>query len=81
MGPETPVGEVPSGVLPLGVMEDGGHGPQTSSGRDMGVPTHWSGAGNGDNEVDWGIYRPPPEHGRAIHCDPYYNGLVFGGRA
>ena len=32
---------------------------------------------------DWrrsGIYCPPPEHGRAIHCDLSYHKIVFGGR-
>ena len=26
---------------------DGRYGPQTSTGWDIGVPTHWGGAGNG----------------------------------
>ena len=25
------------------------------------------------------MYLPPLEHGCAIHCDPSYRGLVFGG--
>ena len=40
VGPEPLVGEIPRGVSPLGGTEDGGHGPQTSVGRDVGVPTH-----------------------------------------
>ena len=26
-----------------------------------------------------GIYRPPPEHGRRVHYDLSYHGLVSGG--
>ena len=47
MGPEPPVGEFPRRVSPPGGTADGGHGPQTSDGWDVGVPTHRSGAGNG----------------------------------
>ena len=47
----------------------------------MGVPTHWSGAGNGGTGGDRGIYHPPPEDGCAINCKPSYHGIVFGGGA
>ena len=40
-------GETPAGFPPPGGMSDDGHGPQKSTGWDMGVPTHWDGAGNG----------------------------------
>ena len=40
-------GEFPRGFPPQGGMADGGHGPQMLTGWDMGVPTHWGGAGNG----------------------------------
>ena len=43
----TPAGEGPQGFPPPGGMEDGGHGIQTPTGWDMGVPTHWDGSGNG----------------------------------
>ena len=46
----------------------------------MGVPTHCSGAGNGVTGGDWFIYRPPPEHGRTIHCDLTFHGAVSGRR-
>ena len=58
---------------------DGGHGPQTSVGQDMGVPTHLGGAGNGGTGGDQVIYRLPPEHGRGIHSYPSYHEFVFGG--
>ena len=45
----------------------------------MGVLNHWGGAGNGGTAGDWGIYCPPPEHGRIIKFYSYYHGLVFGG--
>ena len=76
-----PIGELPRRVPPPGGTEDGGNGPQSSVVRDMGVTTHWSGANNGGIGINRGIHRPPPEHGRAIHCDPSYHGLVFGGGA
>ena len=79
--PDPPVGEGPRGVSPAGSTADGSHGHQASAGRDMYVPTHWSGAGNGETRGNRGIYHPPPEHGRAIHCDPSYHRLVFGGGA
>ena len=47
----------------------------------MGVTTHWGGYGNGGTGGDRGIYFLPPEHGHIGHCDPYYHGLVFDGRA
>ena len=46
---------------------DDRHGPQTSVRWDIGVPTHWGGAGNGGTGGDWGIYNPPPENGHTIH--------------
>ena len=64
-----------------GGVEYGGNGTQTSEVWDVGVPTHWSGAGNGGTGGDRGLYRPLSEHGCAIHCDPSYHGLVFGGGA
>ena len=79
MGTELPVGEGYRGVSSPGGTSDGGHGPQTSAGRDVGVPTHWSGAENGGTVGYRGIYCPPPEHGRGIHCDPSYHGILFGG--
>ena len=45
----------------------------------MGVYTHWGGASNGGTGGDRGVYQPPPEHGRTIHCEPFYHGLVSGG--
>ena len=60
MGPDPPVGEGHHGVLtPIGTA-DGGHGPHTSAGRVVDVPTHWGGSVNGGTGVDRGIYRPPP---------------------
>ena len=47
MGTDPPAGEIPRGFPPLGGTADGGHGPQISTGWDMGVPNHWGGAGNG----------------------------------
>ena len=81
MVPGPPVVEGPCRVLPPVRTVDGGHGPQTSAGRDVGVPTHWSGADNGGTGKYWGIYLPLPEHGCAIRYDPSYRGLVFGGGA
>ena len=80
-GPDPPVGEGPQGVSLPGGTADGEHGTQTSAIRDVGIPTHWGGTGNGGTGVDWGIYHLPPEHGCAIHFDPPYHGLVFNGRA
>ena len=47
----------------------------------MGVYTNWGGAGNGGAVGDLGVYPPPPEHGRTVHCDSFYHGLVSGGGA
>ena len=58
-------------------MADGGHGPQTSAGREVVVTTHWSGASNDGVGGDQGIYCLPPELGRTIHFDPSYHRLVF----
>ena len=76
-----PVGENSRGVSPPGCASNGRHRLQTPTIRDMGVPTHWGGTGNGGTGGDQGINRPPPEHGCAIHCDLFYNGLVTGGGA
>ena len=62
-------------------MTDGSHGPQTSTGWDMGVPTHWGGAGNGGGGLYQGVYRPPPEHGHEVHCKSSYHRIVSGGGA
>ena len=79
MGPDPLLGEGHREVSLTSGTADGGHGPQMSAGRYMGVPTHWGGVGNGVTGGYRGIYRPPPERGRAIHCDPSYHGLLFGG--
>ena len=79
MGSDPPFGEIPQGVSPLGGAADGGHGLQMSARWDMGVTTHWGGAGNGGTGGYWGIYCPPPEHGRAINCDSSYHGIVSEG--
>ena len=81
VGPDPQVGEIPQGVSSPGGASDGGNGNQTLAGRDVGIPTHWSGAVNGGTGGDRGIYLPPPEHGRAIQCEPSYHGIVFGGRS
>ena len=47
----------------------------------MVVSNQWGGAGNGGTGVDWGIYLPPPEHVRTVHCGSSYPGLASGGRA
>ena len=54
---------------------DGGNGPQTLAGQDVGVPTYWIGSGNIGTGGYLSIYRPTPEHSRAYH------GIVFGGRS
>ena len=69
------------GFPPPGGAEDGGKGPQTSTGLDMGVYTHWGGAGNGMAEGYWGVYRLPPENGCTVHYEYSYHGLVSGGGA
>ena len=81
MGPDPPVGEGPRGVSPPGGMADGGHGTQTAVIRDVGVTIHWSGAGNGGIGGDQDIYRPQPDHGRVIYCNPSYHGLLLVGGA
>ena len=45
MGNDPPDGEIPLGFPLLGGTVDGRHGLQTSKVWDMGVPTHWVGAG------------------------------------
>ena len=57
------------------------HGPQTSAVQYVGVPTHWSGAGNSQNGGDRGIYHPLPEHGREIHYNQSYHRILFCGGA
>ena len=42
----------------------------------MGVHTHWGGSDNGRTRGDRGKYRPPPQHGCAIHCNLYYHGIL-----
>ena len=79
MGTDPPVGEISQGVSPPGGAADEGHGTKTSTGWDMGVYTHWGSAGNGRAGGDRGVYRPPPEHSRTVHCDSSYHGLVSGG--
>ena len=44
----------------------------------MGVYNHWGGAGNGGAVEEWGVYCPLPEHGRTVHCDSSYHGIVSG---
>ena len=51
----------------------GGYGTHTSRGWDMGVPTHWCGAGNGGTVGDRGINLPLPEYGRTLNCDSSYH--------
>ena len=43
------------GFPPPGSTEDGGYGPRTPMGWDMGVSTHWGGYGDGGTRLDWGI--------------------------
>ena len=73
--------EGPHGLPPRGSPADFGHGPRTPIERDMGISTHWGGAGDGGTRRDRGVYRPPPEYDRTIHCDSSYCGLVSGGGA
>ena len=77
VGTEPPVGEIPQGFPPPDGAVDGGYGPQTSTGWDMGVYTHWVGAGNGGAGGYQGVYRLPLEHGLTLYCGSYYHGLVF----
>ena len=81
MGSEPLVGEIPRWVSPPCGAADGGNGTQTSTGWDMGIPTHWGGTVNGGTVGDRDIYRSPSEHGRIIHCKTSYHGLVSGGGA
>ena len=81
VGNEHLVVEIPQGFPPPGGAVDGGHGTQTSTGWDMGVCAHWSGAGNVGARGGRSIYFPPTEHVRTIHCDFSYHGLVSGGGA
>ena len=50
-------------------------------GWDMGVYTHWGGAGTGGDGGYRGVYYPPPEHGCTVHCDLSYHGIVYDGGA
>ena len=79
MGSEPPVVEGPSGVSPPGGTVDSRNGPQTSTGRDVGVSTHLDGAVNGGTGLYQMIYCAPPEHGCTIHFDQSYHGLVSSG--
>ena len=47
----------------------------------MGISIHGGGAGNDGTIRDQGVYLPPPEHGRTIHCDSSYHGIVSGSGA
>ena len=78
---DPPVEEIPPGVSPPSGAADGGHGPQTLTVWDMGVPTHWGGAGNIVTEGDRCIYHLSSEHVRTINFDYSYHGLVSGGVA
>ena len=42
-------------------------------------PTHWGGSDKEDTRGDQGIYRPPPEYSRTIHCVLTYHGFGSGG--
>ena len=57
VGGEPPAGEGPHGLPPLGGPSHGGHGPQIPIERDMGISTHWGGAGNGGTRIDQSVYR------------------------
>ena len=67
MGNDLPTGEGPRGFPATGSMADGGHGTQTSTVWDTGVPTHWGGTCNIGDVLDQGIYCPPPENVHTIH--------------
>ena len=45
LGNDPLAGEIPRVFLPPGGTADGGHGTQTATGWNMGVPTHWGGSG------------------------------------
>ena len=47
--------KISQGFPPPGSTADGRHGPQKSTGWDMGVTTHWGGAGNGGSGEYWGV--------------------------
>ena len=64
IGNDPQSGEGPRGFPPPGGTADGGHGTQMSMGWDMGVPTHWGSAGNGECGCYQGLYYPLLEHGR-----------------
>ena len=81
MGNEPMDIKVPQRFPPPGGTADSGYGTQISTGWDMGVPTHWGGAGNGGDGRDWGVYQPPPEHVCTIHCNLSYHVLVSSGEA
>ena len=68
-------------VSPPGGAAVANHGPQTSVGQEVGIPTHWGSSVNSGAVGDWSIYRPLPEHVREINCDLSYHELVFGGGA
>ena len=78
---DSQVGEPPQGFPPPGSAADGRQGAQTSTGWDMGVYTHWGGAGIGGAGGDWGVYHPPLEQSCTVHCNLSYHGLMSGGGA
>ena len=47
----------------------------------MIVPTNWGNSDNGGVVLYQGVYGPPPENGRTVHCDLYYRVLVSDGGA
>ena len=78
---EPPAGESPHRLPPPGRPADVRHGPLTPIDPDMGISTIWGGSGNGGTRRDQGVYCPPQEHGRKIHCNLSQHGLVSCGRA
>ena len=57
---EPPVEEIPRGFPTPGGVANSGHWPQTSTGWEMGVYTHWGGVNNGGAVGYEGVYIPPP---------------------
>ena len=47
VGGDPPAGEGPHGLPPPGGLADDRHRPQTSTGQDRGISTHWVGDGDG----------------------------------
>ena len=81
MGGDPLVGEVPHGLPTSSGLEYGRNGPRMPTGQYMSILTHWGGAGNGGIRLYWGIYCLSPEHGRTIHFNLSYHGLVSVGGA